>query len=430
LFQGGDVGACPCPYTCPYCSGCVETEEKLQTHIEKSHTTEQLPSQIKVSPTNSSRNYKKDRIPLSLELMKPNISKIKADKGSSHCQDSFIITLNSSDDNEANDKNIQLVCVDNIKAEVGRTNGHEDDSGVQNVHPSKSGESSCCNIPLPVARVESCPSNKDLPEKQITSSKETFPEELSDAQEEQNVTKVQGVKEKNSENKKDTYEIVIERIENSMDFEVAVTAEKPDVSIHLVERAECTAKRELGVLCSGNTPDGSTCTMEDPFDCVSTEIDLKRHTYTKSQLFNSASFGSRQSEDIDMMTDVCAEDDSLSHSNVYHMKQCLSIYSDDSCNGGFCPQANSEAICDTGPVGNICSKQFDICKDMEQQSVKSGGGNVKRGILKTYSRRKMKSHADATVSSFSSSVQLSKSVKEMACLKKEKSDTTASHQNE
>jgi hypothetical protein len=429
LFQGGDVGAYPCPYKCPHCGGCVETKEKLQTHVKKSHTTEQTSFQIELSP-NGSRNCKKDRIFPSLELMKPTKSKTQVDKDSSPCQDSFIITLNASNRNEADDEHIQLVCVDEMKVQINRTDEYKDDNSVQDVHLSNRDESVHYSTCFPVIQVKH-PVNKKLPEKEVLSSKEeTVSEMFSDEHEEHNVSKVLGVEEKYCENKVDANEIVIERVEKSTDSETAVLAEKPDVSIQLLAPISGKDKTELGVVYSGKTPDVTICTVEDPPECLSTETDWNQHTYSESQLFNNVPSGTGHSDNIDVMTEIPVEDDTLSHTIMNHVKQYSSIYSDDSYGSRFCQQVNSETGCDDGHICDTLTKQFHIWKNMEEQSVKGDSGDAKCRILKTYSRRMLRLHSNAMISGVDSPVQLRKSAKEMACVKRDKSDATARQQNE
>jgi hypothetical protein len=425
LFQGGDVGVYQCPYKCTHCGGTVETEEKLQAHIEKSHTTEQSPYHIKLLSTGSV-NCETEPVLPSLELMKPSKLKRQVDKESSHIQDSFIITLNASDGNESDDKHIQFVSVDNIKVEAGETVGYESDDGVQNVHPSSSGQSLLYSTPYPVARVKSYPVNKKLLVERVLPHKEetVVPKDVSVAREEQNVSEVKRVKEECCEGEEDADEIAIECVEESMDCETDAAEEKPDLSIQPVKPLSCSAMSKVDMNCSGKAPGVNICSTENPPYCIVSEVDLNQHTHSKSQLYSSVPSASRQSNDTDVRTNILVEDDTLFYSNMYHMKQYSNIYSDDSYNGRFCQQANTETYCDTS------TKQLDICKNVKQQYVRGDSGAAKCRILKTYSRRMLRLDSNATECSFSSAPQLSKSIYEVAGVKKEKSDATARELNE
>jgi hypothetical protein len=171
--------------------------------------------------------------------------------------------------------------------------------------------------------------------------------------------------------------------------------------------------------CSGKASSVNICSTENPPFCIVSEIDLNQRAYSKIQLSSSFPSANRQSNDTDARTDIC-KDVPLSYSSVYHRKQYSSIYSDDSYSGGFCQQANTETDCDTS------ARRLDICKNVEQQSVKGDSGPGKCRILKTYSRRRLRLHSNA----FSSPVQLSKSISEVADMKKEKPDGTARELNE
>jgi hypothetical protein len=422
LLQGGDVGAYPCPYKCPHCGGCVETEDKLQAHVRKSHTIEQPSFQIELTPSGS-RNSKEERILPSLELMKPIKSESQVDKNSSHCQDSFIVTLNTSNNNEAVGERSQLLCVDEVKAEINRTDGYKGDSCAQDIHPSNRGESVHYNTLCPGSKVKLSINKKLLGNCVLSSKGDANPEVLGDEHEEHSVVKVKEVMEKNFENKVEAYDIVIEHVQKSMDCKTVALPEKPDASIQLVTPVSHTAKSELDVVHVANTPDISICSMEDPPDCVSTEADLNQHIYSESQLFSSIPSGSRQSNNSDVMTDIPVEDDTISHSNMNYMNQCSSIYSDDSYTGMF-----SQTGYDDGPIGNTTT-QFDSYKNMEELLVKGGSGDAKYPILKTYSRRTSRLNSNVTVSDVSIPVQQREYEKGVVCLKEEKSDATAGQQN-
>jgi hypothetical protein len=359
--------------------------------------------------------------------MKANKSKTQVDKNSTPYQDSFIITLNASDRNEADDEHIQLVCVDKMEVEINRTYKDKGDNSLQGVNPSNRDGSVHYNTCFPVVQVKH-PINKKLPEIQFLSSKEaTVHEVFSDECEEHKVVEVLGVKEKYCEDKVDAYDVVIEHVEKSTNSETVVPAEEPDVSLQLLMPISGTDKRESGMVCSGKTPAVSVCTVEDPPDCVSTEMCWNKHTCCESQLFSNIPSGSGQSNSIDVMTDISVEDDTLSHSRV---KQYSNIYSDDSYSSRYSQQMNNEAGCDDGPIYDLLTKQFDICKNMEEKSVKGDSGDAKCQGLKTYSRRTLRLHSNATVSSVSNPVQLRKLTKEVVCLKEEKSDAVPRQQNE
>lgn len=414
MFQGGDVGAYRCPYKCAHCGGSVETEEKLQAHIERSHSTEQSSYDIKLLSASSSTNYETESILPSLELMKPAKLKSQVDKESSHLQDSFIITLNSSDGNESDDKHIQLVSVDNIKVEAGETLGYSSGDGVQNVHHSNSGQSHLYSTSCPVTKVKSYPVNKKLLMEQVL----PHIEEVSNAWEEQNVSEVEEIKEKCCNNRENADKIVTECVAESMDYGTVAAEEKPDVCVPFIEPGLCSALCEVDMDCSGRDSGVNICSTENPPFSIVSEMDLNQHVYSKSHLSSSVPSTSRQSNDIDVGTDVL-EDNTLSYSSVYHRKQYSSIYSDESCGGRFCQQANTKTDCGTS------AKRLDTCRNVEQQSMKGDSGPGKCRILKTYSRRSLRLHSNA----FSSPVQLSKSLSEVADMKKEEPDATARELN-
>jgi hypothetical protein len=204
-----------------------------------------------------------------------------------------------------------------------------------------------------------------------------------------------------------------------MDCGTVAAEEKLDVSVPFVEPHLCSAMSEVDIDCSGKASGVNVCSTENPPFCIISEIDLNQCAYSKSQLSNSVPSVSRQSNDTDARTDIC-KDDTLSYSSVYHRKQYSNIYSDDSYSGGFCEQASTETDCDKS------STQLDICKNVEQQSVRGGSGPGKCRILKTYSRRRLRLYSNV----FSSPVQLSKSISEVADMKKEKPNATARELNE
>ncbi|XP_021918407.1 uncharacterized protein LOC110829207 isoform X4 [Zootermopsis nevadensis] len=411
---GGDVGVYPCPYKCPHCGGCVETVEKLNTHVGKSHASEQHSFQIQLSASGSG-SCKKDSIIPPLGLVKPIKSDIQVEKDTSLCQDSFIITLNASNQNEAAEKQIEAFCLDKVKVEINGTDEYKYDS-VQDVCLMNRDESVYHSTSFPVVQVKH-EIDRTLPEKQSPSSEDEI---VHYEREEHNVAKILGAREKYCEGKADANEIVIERVEKSTDSESVVLAEIPDVSIQLLAPIPGTIKGELGVVRSEKASDVSICTVEEPPDCVSTEMNWKQHSLSENQLFSSDLSGSGQSNNIDV------EDDALSHS---HMKQYSNIYSDDSYSSKLYQQVNNETSCDGGPICDTITKQFDICQNVEQ-SPKDYSGDAKCKILKTYNRRMLRLHSNATICDVSNPVQLRKSAKEMTCLKKEKSDATTRQQNE
>lgn len=426
MFQGGDVGAYQCPYKCAHCGGSVETEEKLRAHIGRSHSTEQSSYDIKLLSTRSFINCKTEPVLPSLELKKPAKLKSQVDKASSHIQDSFIIKLNASDGNESDDKHIQLVSVDNIKVEAGETLGYNSGDVAQNVCPSNSRQSHLYNTSFPptsfpVTKVKNYPVKKKLLVEQVLPHKEeTVPKEVSNAWEERKVSEVERIKEKCCKSRENADQIVTEFVAVSMDCETAAAQEKPDVYVPFVEPGLCLAMNEVDMDCSGKASDINICSTENPPFYIVPEIDFNQHAYSESQLSSSVPSASRHSDDTDVRTDI-RKDDTLSYSSVYHKrKQYSSIYSDDSYSGGFCQQANTETDCDTS------AKQLDICKNVEQQSVKGDSGSSKCCILKTYSRRRLRLQSDA----FSSPVKLSRSMSEVADMKEEKPDATARELNE
>jgi len=423
LFQGGDIGAYPYPYKCSHCGGCVETEEKLQTHIEKSHTTEHSSYQTRLLPS-SSKSIKKEEVLPTVELIKPIKLETMESKDSSYCQDSFIITLNASDGNYTDDKHIQLVSVDKIKTEVGTADGYEHDSCVQNIYPSDSGELHRYSTSFPVANIKSCPSSEMVSINQVqTWGDGTASEELSDTQEEQTVANVRDVKEKYCQKKEKANDIVIECVEKRVNPGTTVPEDIPDVSIHCVKPVPFTARRESG-MSSERTPDVSICTMEKPLDCVSIETDLKQRTCLENHLFSSDLSSSEQSDDIDVKPDII-ESDTLSYLNMHHAKQYSSIYSGDSYKGRFYRRMHSKVSFDADTFGAKVTKGLDGCKNMEHHLVDDDHGVGSRNVLKTYSRRTLRAHSNATASRFSN-----KSVKEVTWLKKAESDITARHLNE
>jgi hypothetical protein len=344
--------------------------------------------------------------------------KSQVDEENSHLQDSFIITLNTSDGNESDDKHIQLVSVDSIKVKEEETVGCSSGDGVQNVCPSSSGQAHLYNTSCPVTRVNSYPVNKKFLVKQILSHKEeTVPKEVNNAWEEQTVSEVEGMKEKSCKNIENADKIVSECVAESMDCRTVAAEEKSDVPVPFVEPGLCSATSEVGMDYSGNASSVSVCSTETPRLSIGSEIDLNQCAYSKSQLSSSVPSASRHSDDTDVRTNIC-KDDTLSYSSVYHRKQYSSIYSDGSYSGGFCQQASTETDCAKS------AKQLDICKNVEQQSVKGDSGSGKCRVLKTYSRRSLRLHSNA----FSSPVRLSKSISEVR--KKEKPNAIARELNE
>lgn len=401
----------------------METEEKLQIHIEKSHTTEHSSYQTKLLPS-SSKTVKKEEVLPTVELINPIKLETKENKDSSYCQDSFIITLNASDGNYTDDKQIQLVSVDKIKTEVGTVDGYEHDSCVQNTYPSDNGELHHYSTAFPVANIKSCPTSEMLSINQVqTWGDSTASEELSDIQEEQDVANVTGVKEKYCQKKEETVDIVNECMEKWVNPGTTVPEDIPDVSIHCVKPDPFTARRESG-LNSEQTPDVSICTMEKPLDCVSTETDLKQRTYLENYLFSSDLSSSEQSDDIDVKPDIM-ENDTLSYLNMHHVKQYSSIYSGDSYKGRFYRRMHSKVSFDDDTLGAEVTEGLDDCKNMEHHLVNDDQGFGSRSVLKTYSRRTLRAHSNATASRFTK-----KSVKEATWLKKAESDITARHLNE
>jgi hypothetical protein len=351
--------------------------------------------------------------------MNPIKLESQVDKESSHVQESFIITLNASDGNESDDKHIQLVSVDDIKVEAGETVGYSSDDGVQNVCPSSSGQSHLYSTSCPVTRVKSYQVNKKLPGEQVLPCKEeTVPKEVSDAWQEQKVSEVEGMKEKCCKNREDADKIFTECVAESMDFGTVAAEEKPDVSPQFIKPGLFSAMSEVDRDCSGKASDVNICSTENSPIYIVPDIDLNQHAYPESQLSSSVPSASRQSNDTDVRTDII-KNDTLSYSNVYHMKQYSSIYSEDSYSGGFHQQASTETGC------GASAKHLDTCKNVEQQFAKGDSGTVKCRTLKTYSRRRLRLHSDA----FSSPVHLSKSVSEGAGVK-EMPDATARELNE
>lgn len=402
----------------------METEEKLQTHIEKSHTTEHSSYQTKLLPS-SSKTIKKEKDLPTVQLLKPIKLETKENKDSSYCEDSFIITVNASDGNYADDKHIQLISVDKIKTEVGTADGYEHDSCVQNIYPSDSGELHSYTTSCSIADIKSCPTSEMLSINQVQSwGDNTAPEELSDTQEGQNVANVKHVKEKCCQKKEKAVDTVIKCVEKSVNPGTTVPEDIPDVSIHCVKPVPFTAKRESGMN-SEQTSDVSICTVEKPLDCVSsTETDLKQHTYLENHLFSSDLSSSEQSDDIDVKPDII-ENDTLSHLNMHHVRQYSSIYSSDNYKGRFYRRMHSKVSFDADTLGAKVTEGLDGCKSMERHLVNDDHGVGSCSVLKTYSRRTLRAHSNATASRLSN-----KSLKEVAWLKKEESDITARHLNE
>jgi hypothetical protein len=252
----------------------------------------------------------------------------------------------------------------------------------------------------------------------------TASEELSDTQEEQNVVNVKGVKEKYCPKIEKAVDNVIEHVEKTVNPGTSVRAEYiPDVSIQCVKPDPFTASRESD-LNSGQTTDVSVCTMEKPLDCVNTETDLKQHTYLENHLFSSDHSSSEQSDDIDVKPDII-ENDTLSYLNMHHVKQYSSIYSGDSYKGRFYRRMHSNVSFDAETLGAKVTKGLDDCKTMEHHLLNDDHGVGSRSVLKTYSRRTLRAHSNATASRFSN-----KSLKEVTCLKKAESDITVRHLNE
>jgi hypothetical protein len=401
----------------------VETEEKLQTHILKSHTTERSSFQTKLLPSSSTIvNREEDHS--TIELVNPIKLETEDNEDRSYCQDSFIITLNASDGNYTDDKHIQLVSVDKIKTEVGTVDDYELDSHVRNIYPSDTGELHHYTTSFPVANINSCPASEMLSINQVqTWGDSTASEELSDTQEEQNVANVRGVEEKYCPKKEEAVNIVIERMEKRVKPGTTVPEDIPDVSNQCVKPVSFTARRESG-LNSEQTPDVSICTMEKPLDCVSTETDMKQPTYLENHLFSSDVSSSEQSDDIDIKPDII-ESDTLSYLNMHHVKQYSSIYSGDSYKGRFYRRMHSKVNFDADTLGDKVTEGLDGCKNMEYHLVNDDHGVGSRSVLKTYSRRRLKAHSNATASRFSN-----KPLKEVTWLKKAESDTTARHLNE
>lgn len=422
LFQGGDIGVYPYPYKCSHCGGCVETEEKLQTHIEKSHTTEQSSYQAILLPS-SSTTVKNEEVFPTVGHVKPIKLETEENKDSSYCQDSFVISLNASDGNYPDDKHIQLVYVDKIKTEVSTVDGYEHDSLVQNIYPSDTGELHHYTTSFPVVNVKSCPTSEISINQVHTWRDSTAPEELTHTQGEQNVANVKGVKEKYCQKQEKADDIVIERVEKNVNPWTTVPEDIPDVSIQRVKPVLFTARRELGMN-SEQTPDVSIHTMEKPLDCASTELDLKQHIYLENHLFSSDLSSSEQSDDIDGKPDII-ENDTFSYLNMHHIKQYSSIYRSDSYKGRFYRRIKSEVSFDADTLDDTVTEGFDGCKNMDHHLVNYDYGVGSRSVLKTYSRRTLRTHSNATTSRFSN-----KSVKEVTWLKKEASDITARQLNE
>jgi hypothetical protein len=417
------MGAYCYPYKCPHCGGCVETEKKLLTHMERSHTAEQSSYQTKVLPS-SSKTVKKNELLPSVELVKPIKIETEDNKDSSCCHDSFIITLNASDGNDADDKHIHLVSVDKIKTEVGVVDSYEDETGARNMYSSDTGALPLLTTSFPAVNVKSCPSSEMSPANRVLTWRvNTAAKEVSGAHEEQSVAEVKGFKEKYCK-KKQNVDIIIEHVEKSVDSGSAVPGDKPDISIQRVKPVLFTARRQLGAVNSEQTVDVSSCTMLKPSDHVGTETNSKQDTYSHNHLFSSDLSSGEQLEDIDVKPDII-ESDTMSYLNMHHAKQYSSIYSDNSYKGRFYRKVNSEADCDASCLGVRVSKQFGGCKNMECQLVNDNCGIASRSVLKTYSRRMFRSHSNTTPARFSS-----KSVKEVTVLKKEESDSTAGQLNE
>jgi hypothetical protein len=231
------------------------------------------------------------------------------------------------------------------------------------------------------------------------------------------------VKEKYCHKKEKAVDIVIEHVEKSVNPGTSVPEEIPDVSMQRVKPVPFIARRESGMN-SEQAPDVSICALEKPLDCVSTETDLKQHTYLENHLFSSDLSSSEQSDDIDVKPDII-ENDRLSYLNMHHVKQYSSIYSGDSYKGRFYQRMNSKINFDVDTVDDKVTKWFDGCKNMEHHLVNADHGVGSRSVLKTYSRRTLRAHSNATASRFNN-----KSVKEVTCLKKVESDITARQLNE
>jgi hypothetical protein len=391
LFQGFDAGTYRCPYKCAHCGGSVETEEKLQAHIKKSHITEQSLYHTKLLSTSSSVNCETETILPSLELMKPTKLKSQVDKESSHLQDSFIITMNASDGNESDNKHINLVSVDNIKVEGGETIDYSSGDGVQNVRPSNSGQSQPYITSCPVTKVKIYPVNEKLLVEQVVPRKEqTVAKEASEPREERKVSEVEGMKEKCCRNKEDSDKIAIKHVEDSMSCKTVAAKEKPDMPVQCVKSGLCSVMSDIDMDYSGKASNVNICSVDNV-----SEIDLNQHAYSKSQLSSSVPSASRQSNDTDAGTDILVKD-------VYS-----TTYSDDSYSGRLCQQGNTETDRDTS------AKWLD-------------SGAVKRQVLKTYSKRMVRLHPNA----FSGPVQLNRPTSEVIGMKKEEPDATSTEPNE
>ncbi|KAJ4444799.1 hypothetical protein ANN_06596 [Periplaneta americana] len=171
---GGSNGDFSCPFTCPYCKGCVETAEKLEKHIHISHTNE-------ASESFPSSSYGTERSLSPVEVFEPET---QTQGNSSRLQDSFFITLDPSNSSDNEDNHFQFVCVDGIKVEKD---------------------------------VEECPSTQQLPAQSVTKERiqQTVPGTRQEIRE--------------------SYEVVIEQVEDVADDGTSVSEEQPDVSIQVVK---------------------------------------------------------------------------------------------------------------------------------------------------------------------------------------------------
>jgi hypothetical protein len=279
LFQGVDVEAYQCPYKCTHCGGSVETEEKLKAHIERSHTPEHSPYHTELLSASSVKCEAESILP-TLEPVKPTKLKSQGGKEVSRLQDSFIITVNTPDGNESDDKHINLVSIDNIKTEAGETDDYASDDGMQDIDPSSSDQlqTSC-----PVINVKSYPVNKKLPEEQILPDKEqTFATQVREAWEEQEVSQA-------------------ERMKGKSYRETDSAEEKPNMSVQSVKSGLCSVMSDADMSCSGKAPGVNNCS-------------------TKSQLSSSVTSASRQSDDTDARTDILVKEDA-SCSNVCQKRE-------------------------------------------------------------------------------------------------------------
>jgi hypothetical protein len=304
--------------------------------------------------------------------------------------------MNASDGNESDNKHINLVSVDSIKAGGGETVGYSSGDGVQNVRPTDSGDSQPYITSRPVIRVKSFPVNEKLMVEQILPHKEqTVTKEVSEAWKEQKVSEAGGMKEKFCRNKEDSDKIVVKHVEDSMGCETVAAEEKPDVSVQCVKSGLCSVMGDIDMDYSGKASGVNICSVDNV-----SEIDLNQHAYSRSQLSSSVPSTSRQSNDTDARTDILVKD--VSCSSVCHRKQ-NSSNSDDR----FCKQGNTEA-------------------DRDTSARWLGSGAVKRHVLKTYSRRMVRLHSNA----FSDPVQLNKPTSEVTGMKKEEPDATSTERNE